>query len=188
MHVASRDTYSMCLHTCCTWLVQACPYDCSLDWLPFQNHKLDVFSLHGSLWQSMGLQPRELRLVGGGSKNRLWRQIVADAFQLPVRYAGCSRPLHCKLLVNINMHNVVSIFDIIAWCRLPAEAESAALGAALQAGAVFSGMTVQAFVEAHPPPLAKEVVLPNPANAAAYEEALSRLEMVGSTLFEPKQK
>ena len=33
----------------------------------------------------MGLEVKELRLVGGGSKNRLWRRIVADAFQLPVR-------------------------------------------------------------------------------------------------------
>jgi len=29
--------------------------------------------------------PKELRLVGGGSKNKLWQQIVADVFQLPVR-------------------------------------------------------------------------------------------------------
>ena len=28
----------------------------------------------------------ELRVVGGGSKNRLWRRIVADAFQLPLRF------------------------------------------------------------------------------------------------------
>ena len=27
----------------------------------------------------------ELRVVGGGSKNPLWRQIIADAFQLPLR-------------------------------------------------------------------------------------------------------
>lgn len=33
----------------------------------------------------LGLVPRELRLVGGGSKNSLWRQIVADVFQLPVK-------------------------------------------------------------------------------------------------------
>jgi xylulokinase len=33
----------------------------------------------------LGLVPKELRLVGGGSKNALWRQIVADVFQLPVK-------------------------------------------------------------------------------------------------------
>ena len=25
-------------------------------------------------------------MVGGGSKNRLWRRIIADAFQLPLRF------------------------------------------------------------------------------------------------------
>jgi xylulokinase len=34
---------------------------------------------------ALGLEPAEVRLVGGGSKNRLWRQIVADVFQLPIR-------------------------------------------------------------------------------------------------------
>lgn len=33
-----------------------------------------------------GLELKELRLVGGGSKNPLWQQIVADVFQLPVRW------------------------------------------------------------------------------------------------------
>jgi xylulokinase len=33
----------------------------------------------------LGLVPKELRVVGGGSKNALWRQIVADVFQLPVK-------------------------------------------------------------------------------------------------------
>jgi xylulokinase len=38
--------------------------------------------------QDLGLHCKELRLVGGGSKNPLWRQIVADVFQLPVRWMG----------------------------------------------------------------------------------------------------
>ncbi|KAL6785248.1 hypothetical protein ACKKBG_A03065 [Auxenochlorella protothecoides x Auxenochlorella symbiontica] len=33
-----------------------------------------------------GLVPDELRVVGGGARNRLWRRIVADAFQLPLRF------------------------------------------------------------------------------------------------------
>ncbi|PRW34012.1 Xylulokinase [Chlorella sorokiniana] len=33
-----------------------------------------------------GLAATELRVVGGGSQNRLWRRIVADAFQLPLRF------------------------------------------------------------------------------------------------------
>ena len=54
-----------------------------------------------------GLSAEELVVVGGGAKNDLWCQIIADCFQLPV--------------------------------RLPVETESAALGAALQAAAVFEG-------------------------------------------------
>lgn len=33
-----------------------------------------------------GVQTTELRLVGGGSKSQIWRQIIADAFQLPLRF------------------------------------------------------------------------------------------------------
>jgi xylulokinase len=32
----------------------------------------------------LGFKPRELKLIGGGSKSRLWRQMVADIFELPV--------------------------------------------------------------------------------------------------------
>jgi sugar (pentulose or hexulose) kinase len=71
-------------------------------------------------------RPSELRLVGGGARNRLWRQMVADVFQLPV--------------------------------RVPAESESAALGAALQAGACVCGVPVADWVLAHPPPLLDHAV------------------------------
>lgn len=33
-----------------------------------------------------GVTANELRLVGGGSKNPLWRRIICDAFQLPLRF------------------------------------------------------------------------------------------------------
>lgn len=36
--------------------------------------------------EKYGVSARELRVVGGGSKNRLWRRIIADAFQLPLRF------------------------------------------------------------------------------------------------------
>jgi len=51
-----------------------------------------------------GLEPSSLLVVGGGSKNKLWRQIIANVFQLKLQF--------------------------------PMEPESAALGAAFQAGAV----------------------------------------------------
>jgi sugar (pentulose or hexulose) kinase len=49
---------------------------------------------------ALGLVPQELRLVGGGSRNPLWRQIVADVFQLPVRWGvwgvcGCVGCVGC---------------------------------------------------------------------------------------------
>jgi xylulokinase len=34
--------------------------------------------------RSLGIRPREIRLTGGGSKNPLWRQILADTFQTKV--------------------------------------------------------------------------------------------------------
>ncbi|WIA21904.1 hypothetical protein OEZ85_004273 [Tetradesmus obliquus] len=104
----------------------------------------------------LGLVPKELRLVGGGSKNALWRQIVADVFQLPV--------------------------------KLPLEAESAALGAALQAAAVHSGVPVGAYVQQNQPPISEQVVQPNPANKQAYEEALQRHMQRGQRLFAPQQQ
>lgn len=47
-----------------------------------------TLSLYAGLQRmvALGLAPREVRLVGGGSRNRLWAQIVADVFQLPIRW------------------------------------------------------------------------------------------------------
>lgn len=75
--------------------------------------------------EKYGVSARELRVVGGGSKNRLWRRIIADAFQLPLRF--------------------------------PAEAESAALGGALQAAAVCAGVPVADYVAQNEPPCEAEV-------------------------------
>lgn len=101
--------------------------------------------------QEKGLTPRELRLVGGGAKNRLWRQVLADAFQLPI--------------------------------RLPLEAESAALGAALQAAAVCSGSDVAEFIQEHEPPVDDEVVLPDANVAEQYAAAFQQFIKYGEVLF-----
>ena len=77
--------------------------------------------------QSFGVSANELRIVGGGSKNPLWRQIIADSFQLPLRF--------------------------------PTEPESAALGGALQAAAVYNNAPVADFILENEPPLADEVNL-----------------------------
>lgn len=92
-----------------------------------------------------------VRLVGGGSRNPLWRQIIADVLGLPV--------------------------------RLPKIAESAALGAALQAAAVHEGADVAAFVRAHPPEMEAAEIEPDPGNAEVYAEALQRHVAAGSALF-----
>lgn len=112
-----------------------------------------TFSLAAALDTAvkLGLVPKELRLVGGGSKNKLWQQIVADVFQLPV--------------------------------RLPLEAESAALGAALQAAAVHSKLPVGQYVQQNQPPVSEQVVQPNPANKQAYADALARHMKLGQQLF-----
>lgn len=49
--------------------------------------------------------------------------------------------------------------------RLPLEAESAALGAALQAAACHLGIPVRDFVQQHPPPVAAEVRFVLPTNS-----------------------
>eukprot|EP00803_Ostreobium_quekettii_P003256 evm.model.scf_876.5 EVM.evm.TU.scf_876.5 scf_876:25056-26697(-) len=112
-----------------------------------------TFTLMGGMqrFTESGFRPKELRLVGGGSKNRLWRRIVADAFQLPLRF--------------------------------PVEAESAALGAALQAGAVHSGTAVASYVERVGPELDDCVVAPDPSKKEVYKAAFQRHKEFGQALF-----
>ena len=46
-----------------------------------------VFSMRGGLeaFRKRGFTPKELRLTGGGAKSPVWRQIVADILNLPVK-------------------------------------------------------------------------------------------------------
>jgi len=46
-----------------------------------------VFAMRGGLdaFRKLGFKPREIRLIGGGSKSPLWRQIAADVMNLPIR-------------------------------------------------------------------------------------------------------
>jgi len=46
-----------------------------------------VFAMRGGLdaFRKLGFQPREIRLIGGGSKSPLWRQIAADIMNVPIR-------------------------------------------------------------------------------------------------------
>jgi len=102
--------------------------------------------------KGLGCKVEELRVVGGGSKNGLWCQIIADAFGVPV--------------------------------RLPVEgAETAALGAALQAAAVAAGERVGDYVAAHEPKMLDQVIVPNMVSTAAYTEAFKRHVELGEKLF-----
>ncbi len=46
-----------------------------------------VFALRGGLdaFRKLGFKPKEIRLIGGGSKSPIWRQIAADIMNLPIR-------------------------------------------------------------------------------------------------------
>lgn len=46
-----------------------------------------VFAMRGGLdaFRKLGFKPKEIRLIGGGSKSPLWRQIAADIMNLPIR-------------------------------------------------------------------------------------------------------
>jgi len=52
------------------------------------------FAHHVEVLGEMGLEPRRVRVTNGGSRSRLWKQIVADVLGLPmesiVRHPGSS--------------------------------------------------------------------------------------------------
>lgn len=98
--------------------------------------------------------PTELAVVGGGSKSALWRQTIADAFNVPV--------------------------------RRPVEAESAALGAALQAAALVADTSTKEYVLAHPPAYADDAEYPDLAAAKVHAANYERFVSEGKGLFEKK--
>eukprot|EP00892_Ulva_mutabilis_P008976 jgi/Ulvmu1/6450/UM003_0080.1 len=104
-----------------------------------------------ALLEGFDISISSVRLVGGGSRNTLWRQIVADVLGKPV--------------------------------KVPSMAESAALGAALQAAAVHQGADVAEFVGENPPEMEGGEIEPDPKNAEAYAEARQRHVAAGSALF-----
>ncbi|EIE20766.1 Xylulokinase [Coccomyxa subellipsoidea C-169] len=67
----------------------------------------------------------QLRVVGGGSKNRLWRRIIADAFQLPLRFPA--EPESAALGGALQAAAVcagVPVADYVAENEPPCEAET----------------------------------------------------------------
>ena len=90
-------------------------------------------------------------LVGGGSKNPLWREVVADVTGLRV--------------------------------RLPKEAESAALGGALQSLALAAGAPLIEALRSVSVPLEEEAIEPTDAARGPYDEALARHTERAAQLF-----
>jgi xylulokinase len=51
-----------------------------------------IFGMRAGLeaFKAKGFKPREIRIIGGGAKSRLWRQIAADIMNLPVKRPLCA--------------------------------------------------------------------------------------------------
>lgn len=95
---------------------------------------------------------KTLLVVGGGAKNPLWQQMIADI-------------LNCRL-------------------EFPLEGESAALGAAFQAGAAATGATVEDYVLQQK--IDRNPIVVEPKNHAAYQEAFQRYKDFGNRLFDER--
>ena len=91
-------------------------------------------------------------IVGGGSKNRFWCQMIADI-------------VRCELVV-------------------PIEPESAALGAAFQAGAAACGMRVDEYVLQQAIAVSQHSIHSIPEHWDAYQEAFARYKNLSRTLFQ----
>jgi xylulokinase len=73
-------------------------------------------------FRSLGIRPSEIRLTGGGSKSRTWRQICANIFRLPVvclataEGAALGAAMHgawVDHLVNNKPANLVQLLDAV---------------------------------------------------------------------------
>ncbi|MBV8224243.1 MAG: xylulokinase [Verrucomicrobia bacterium] len=73
-------------------------------------------------FRSLGIRPSEIRLTGGGSKSRTWRQICADIFRIPVvclataEGAALGAAMHgawVDHLVNNKPVNLVQLLDAV---------------------------------------------------------------------------
>jgi len=72
-------------------------------------------------FRSLGIKPSEIRLTGGGSKSRIWRQICADIFRIPVvclataEGAALGAAMHgawVDHLVNNKSANLVQLLEV----------------------------------------------------------------------------
>jgi len=100
-----------------------------------------------------GFKPKQLLVVGGGSKNSLWRQMLADILGIPLRF--------------------------------PTNSESAALGAAFQAGAAECKIPVNEYVSQQCIPLEDIVIHPtlDSGTLALYRQAKMKYQESSERLF-----
>ncbi|MCQ2611713.1 MAG: xylulokinase [Treponema sp.] len=105
-----------------------------------------VYSMRGGLdsFKKHGFTPKELRLTGGGAKSPVWRQIVADILNLPVKVPVSSEAAAFGAALQA------------LWCSEKAAGKSTTMGE---------------LADAHVELDETKTTLPNPANVAAYDKA-----------------
>ena len=109
--------------------------------------------LHGfERMQELGVTANEIRVVGGGSHNELWVQLIADTFGVPV--------------------------------SVPNEAETAALGAALQATAACTADDIATVAHNHGMTRTARFIQPRGSQAKALRGAFERYSEAARRLFE----
>ncbi len=107
----------------------------------------------------LGVKPTEIRLVGGGSKSPLWRQIVADIFDCPVV---------CPLSAEAG---ALGAAIQAVWCRKKYDGEPTSIADLTNA---YVGLDAASRVE------------PDPVNRAVYVEGYNRyraLNMAATSLY-----
>lgn len=105
-----------------------------------------IFGLRGGLasFESLGFDPKEIRLIGGGAKSGLWRKIVANVLELPVRVPAGGETAAMGAVVQA------------IWC------------AGLSGG---RGASLEELVDRHISLEEGAFVEPDPISVAAYEKA-----------------
>ena len=96
-------------------------------------------------FRELGFDVRQIRMIGGGAKSPVWRQMAADALGVPV--------------------------------LIPAQAEAAALGAALQAYWMLEGggrEKLQSIIDEHVALDEESSCRPDPSLRAAYDDGYRR--------------
>ena len=135
--------------------------------------------------------PLEVRLVGGGSKNALWRRIIADALQCRVALpaqpesAALGAALQAAAAVAIQQEQQQEETEGDSGSSEAADGSSSCGGSGGSGGSGGGGVVdIGKWIQQHhDPPLSGEPIDPDPAAAAAYEEAFRLYEERAADLF-----